>query len=269
MPGSVITRYTCDTGLKLSRSVKIAHISDVHERNCDWLLPLLRSEKPDLILVTGDTFERYDNRPQYEFEHKPVKRVVINAIHFTNFIIVSLLPKRMRGDCENACRLLREAVKIAPVYMSLGNHEQKLLDEDYAFLNDIGVMLLDNADTEVDIKGFRFTLGGMSCWDWEDWLPGFLSKSGYKLLMCHKPDMYAEHLKDTDIDLTLSGHTHGGQFCIGKDGMGFFVPGQGLFGKYAHGRFFGGRLIVSAGCSNTVACPRVANPRELIIITMR
>lgn len=269
MPRSVITRYTSDTGMRLSGPVKIAHISDIHERDCDWLLPLLRAERPDVILVTGDTFERYDNRPQYDYERKPVKRVIINAIHYTNYIIVNLLPKRMRSDCENAHRLLREAVKIAPVYMSLGNHEQRLLDEDYRFLDENGIILLDNADTEVDIKGFKFTLGGMSCWDWEDWLPGFLSKDGYKLLMCHKPNMYVELLKDSGIDLTVSGHTHGGQLGIGKRGMGFFVPGQGLFGKYAHGSFFDGRLIVSAGCSNTVACPRISNPRELVIITLR
>lgn len=269
MPGTVITRYTCDTGLKLSRSVKIAHISDIHERNCDWLLPLLRAEKPDIILVTGDTFERYDNRPQYEFDYKPVKWAILNVIHYSNQLIYYFLPDSMQANAENARRFLREAVKIAPVYMSLGNHEQKLLDEDYSFFDKTGIILLDNADTEVDIKGFKFILGGMSCWDWEDWMPGFFSKDGYKLLMCHKPDIYMEHLKDSGIDLTLSGHTHGGQFGIGREGKGFFVPGQGMFGKYAHGRFFDGRLIVSAGCSNTVACPRVANPRELVIITMR
>ena len=269
MAKSVITRYTSDTGMKLRRPVKIAQISDIHERNCDWLLPLLRAEKPDLILVTGDTFERYDNRPQYEFEHKPVKRAVINAVHYTDYVIVCLLPARMQGDCENARRLLRKARKIAPVYMSLGNHEQKLLDEDYRFIDETGIVLLDNADTEVDVKGFRFTLGGMSCWGWEDWLPGFQSKDGYKLLMCHKPNMYVELLKDSGIDLTLSGHTHGGQYGIGSKGMGFFVPGQGLFGRYAHGSFFDGRLIVSAGCSNTVASPRVNNPRELVIVTLR
>ena len=51
--------------------------------------------------------------------------------------------------------------------------------------------------------------------------------------------------------------------------MGFFVPGQCLFGKYAHGCFFDGRLIVSAGCANTVAFPRPFNPRELVMIELR
>ena len=87
--------------------------------------------------------------------------------------------------------------------------------------------------------------------------------------MCHKPDMYVDLLKESGVDLTLSGHTHGGQVRIGKKGMGFFVPGQGLFGRYAHGSFFDGKLIVSAGCANTVACPRFFNPRELVMIEVR
>lgn len=87
--------------------------------------------------------------------------------------------------------------------------------------------------------------------------------------MCHKPDLYVREIADKGVDLTISGHTHGGQARVGRKGRGFFVPGQGLFGKYAHGSFFDGRLIVSAGCSNTVAAPRFFNPRELVIIDLK
>ncbi|MBQ6412531.1 MAG: metallophosphoesterase [Ruminococcus sp.] len=269
MSKSVVTRYRVDSGLGLSRPVRIAHASDLHERNCDDILEKIRTKNPDLILITGDVFERYDNRPQYDFEHRPVKRLIINIIHYGNFLLNKLMPSEKKANEENARRFLREAVKIAPVYMSLGNHEQKLLESDYSFLEKTGVTLLENADTEVRVRDFRFILGGMSVWDYEEWLPIFLAKGGYKILMCHKPDMYVDLLKESGVDLTLSGHTHGGQVRIGKKGMGFFVPGQGLFGKYAHGSFFDGKLIVSAGCANTVACPRFFNPRELVMIEVR
>lgn len=269
MSKAVRTDYVVDTGRHLSEPVRIAHVSDLHERNCDDILALLKASDPDLIVVTGDTFERYDNRPQYHFEHRPIKRLIINMIHYSNYLLVKLLPQRNKADIRNAHRFLREAVKLVPVYMSLGNHEQKLLREDYRFLSESGITLLDNADMPVEVKGFRFTLGGMSVWDHEAWLPTFLEKDGYKLLLCHKPDQYVDMLADKGINLTLSGHTHGGQMRIGKRGMGFFVPGQGLFGKYARGSFFGGRLIVSAGCANTVAFPRLFNPRELVVIELR
>lgn len=269
MSKAVVTRYTVDTGRHLKEPIRIAHVSDLHERDSDDILALLQAEKPDVIMVTGDTFERYDNRPQYDFYRRPLKRLVINVIHYSNFILTKLEPKRLKANEENALRFLREAAKTAPVYMSLGNHEQKLRYRDYSFLRDQGIILLENADTQVELKGFRFTLGGMSCWDFEEWLPAFLEKDGYKLLLCHKPNQYVELLADKGIDLTLSGHTHGGQIRIGKKGMGFFVPGQGVFGRYAHGSFFDNRMIVSAGCANTVACPRLFNPRELVMITLK
>lgn len=269
MPKGVITRYNIDSGLNLREPVRIAHISDIHERDCDYLLPMLKRQKPDVIFITGDTFERYDNRPQYEFERRPVKKLIINIIHYTNYVLNRFMPKRCKANGENTVRVLNGVSKLAPVYMSLGNHEQKLTDEDYGFLAEAGITLLDNADISLRIKDLSLTLGGMSVWDYEEWLPEFLSRDGYKLLLCHKPNTYVELLTDSGIDLTLSGHTHGGQIRIGSKGMGFFVPGQGLFGKYAHGSFFDNRLIVSSGCSNTVAFPRIFNPRELVMITLR
>ena len=162
MSKSVVTRYRVDSGLGLSRPVRIAHASDLHERNCDDILEKIRTKNPDLILITGDVFERYDNRPQYDFEHRPVKRLIINIIHYGNFLLNKLMPSEKKANEENARRFLREAVKIAPVYMSLGNHEQKLLESDYSFLEKTGVTLLENADTEVRVRDFRFILGGMA-----------------------------------------------------------------------------------------------------------
>ena len=266
----VKTEYTIAVGAeKLPRPIRIAHLSDIHERNCDAFLPMIREEKPDLIMVTGDVLERYDNRPEYDVYRRPIKKCIITMMHLINYTVMCMLPKSKKADIENARRFLREAVRIAPVYMSMGNHEQKLLDKDYRFLRSIGVTLLDNADTQVSVKGFRFTLGGMSCWDYEEWLPTFLKKSGYKILLCHRPDQYMKYVAGSGVDLTLSGHTHGGQVGLGKRGRGLLVPGQGIFGRYAHGCFDDGRLIISAGCSNTVACPRINNPRELVMIDLR
>lgn len=269
MSKPIVTRYTVDTALGLSEPVRIAHVSDLHERSCDDVLGLMRRNKPDLILITGDTFERYDNRPQYDFERRPLKKLIINTLHYSNYLLTAITPDRYKAHYVNALRFLREAVKLAPVYMSLGNHEQKLLPKDYRFLRETGVTLLDNADTNVEVRDFRFLLGGLSCWEYEEWLPTFLSKKSYKILMCHRPEMYGELIADSDVDLVLSGHTHGGQVRVGKEGKGFFVPGQGVFGTYAHGRFFDGKLIVSSGCSNTVFFPRLFNPRELVMIEVK
>ena len=269
MKAPIVTRYDVTTEYPMPRPVTIAHVSDLHERHSEDILALVQSVKPDLIVVTGDTLERYDNRPQYDFEHKPVKRLIINAIHYTNYLLRKFEPKEKKARTANAYAFMRGAKEIAPVIVSLGNHEQKLSDGDLAFYRGQGITLLDNACTKVNIGGFEMTVGGMSSWDFEDFLAQFSRLGGYKLLLSHHPERFEPFIKDTDVDLTLSGHTHGGQILLSSKGMGFFVPGQGLFGRYAHGMFFGGRLIVSAGCSNTVAMPRIHNPRELAVITLR
>ena len=269
MSKAVLTEYDVTIGYPVPRPLTIAHVSDLHERIADDILAMLRKARPDFIVITGDTFERYDNRPQYDFYHKPLKHLIINCIHYSNFLLTKLQSDKKKAKTENACRFLTQAVKIAPVYLSLGNHEQKLLDEDYFFLKEQGITLLDNASTQIEYKGCRILLGGVSTWDYETFIPRYLAQSGFKLLLCHNPQFFVDELTDSDIALTLSGHTHGGQIRVGTKGMGFFVPGQGIFGKYARGSFFDNKLIVSAGCSNTVVCPRFGNPRELVLIHLK
>ncbi len=50
--------------------------------------------------------------------------------------------------------------------------------------------------------------------------------------------------------------------------MGVAGAGGKLFPKYDKG-IYDGRMVVSAGCSNTAAIPRINNPRELVIIHLK
>ena len=116
----IITCYTAGSKQHLRRPVRIAHVSDLHERDCDDIMTAIKKEHPDLIFVTGDTFERYDNRPQYEFERRPIKRVIINVIHYSNFLLTKLLPKKAKANEENVLRFLKEAVtKPSPSHRSI------------------------------------------------------------------------------------------------------------------------------------------------------
>jgi predicted MPP superfamily phosphohydrolase len=94
-------------------------------------------------------------------------------------------------------------------------------------------------------------------------LDAFSSVEGFKLLLCHHPEYYPRYIRERDIDLTLSGHAHGGQWQI--VGRGIFAPGQGLFPRYTGG-VYEGRLVVSRGLTNTVSVPRFGNPTELVRI---
>ena len=100
--------------------------------------------------------------------------------------------------------------------------------------------------------------------EWIDQMP-----TGYKVLMSHHPE-YWDYVKDKGIDLMLSGHTHNGQiayYSVTKHRWtGLWAPGQGWFPKYSSGVYEDGKLVVSAGLSNTVAIPRLFNPTQVIYI---
>ncbi|MBQ5744280.1 MAG: metallophosphoesterase, partial [Ruminococcus sp.] len=57
---AVLTEYRL-TVPQLRQPLTIAHVSDLHERDATDILALLQTVQPDLIAVTGDSFERFAN----------------------------------------------------------------------------------------------------------------------------------------------------------------------------------------------------------------
>ena len=49
-----------------------------------------------------------------------------------------------------------------------------------------------------------------------EFIRAYDDQSGFKLLLCHHPEYYPEYPMNTNIDLIVSGHAHGGQIRIGK-----------------------------------------------------
>ena len=125
---------------------------------------------------------------------------------------------------ENAYRFLMEASKIAPVVMSLDNHELYLTEEDKTVLAAAEIALLNNSC--VEIKNILF--GGIPSKQItgeidKEFLTSFSNRTGYKVLLCHHPEYYPQ-LQSYPIDLILSDHCHGGQIRV--CGRGIFSPGQ-------------------------------------------
>lgn len=262
---AVLTEYRIKSN-KLDSEMKIALITDLHERNPDDILPLLRKAKPDLIAVAGDVLERFNyDEPEEHIKINPVKTAVFIAAYFANRVLKKITGFKNPAKTENAYRFLREASKLAPVYMSPGNHEEKLTEDDYIFLSKNNIHYLDNSGAEFIFKNQRINIGGLSSYFDDKWLKDFSQKQGFKLLLCHHPEYYDPMISKLDIDLTLSGHTHGGQIRL--FGRGVLSSTVGLFPKYDKG-VFDDRLVVSAGCSNTTAIPRIKNPREVVLITI-
>lgn len=243
---------------RLTKKLKIALVSDLHDRSCDRVLALLRKDTYDIIAVTGDLTSRLD-------------------------CAEGMVPPNDYDEAishENAFSLLREAAKIAPTYYSLGNHElcghkyklnfgRKCLEENMQKIKDTGAILLDDEFTVFDGIRIGGLTSGMTNNDLKpklSWLEGFAAGTEFRLLLCHHPEYYVQYLEKYGIDLVLSGHAHGGQIRL--FGRGLYAPGQGVLPKYTSG-VCREHLVVSRGLCNTVSpIPRLFNPTELVIINV-
>ncbi len=226
----ILTEYTFRTG-KIDRPLRLAVASDIHSGTLDDVLE--EFGRCDALLVPGDLVDRH------------------------------------RRNNRNAYRFLETVPEILPVFYSIGNHERRFKhrEEYMQKVAESKVTLLDNGST--DFHGIR--IGGLSSMEEEpdlEFLDRFEREEGFKLLLCHHPEVYRDYVAGRDIDLTLCGHAHGGQIQI--SGRGLYAPGQGLFPKLTHGLHDGGKMLISRGMTNSarLKAPRINNPCELIILNM-
>ena len=237
-------------------NLKIVQLSDLHSKPFAKVLKKTQELNPDIICITGD----------YINDH-----------------------------CKNKEKMLnfgKELVKIAKVYYITGNHERRLENFESIMqeLSDIGFIVLLNRVSVFNDKGFDVSILGLDenqadfddykarkngTFVYKDMSPYFAElekNSGFKIVLSHFPENF-ENVKEMnysqyDFDLQLSGHAHGGQFCLPFIGP-VFSPGQGLFPKYAKGSF-GDRpkLIVSRGLGNAEFPFRLFNHPEINVINI-
>lgn len=226
---------------------KIILLTDVHNRSLDTTV--IEREKPDLIAISGD---------------------IINS------------------DCTDlsiATTLLERLTLIAPTYVSLGNHEleyEERTGENIAKnFEKTGAIVLDKKYVDVEINNKSFRVGGIYGYclperynhdneDEIDFLRDFEDTDSYKILLNHLPYSWTHYgiSEDYDIDLVLSGHTHGGQITLPFVG-GLYDPEFGFFPGKVSGRFDNNNttVIVSNGIgSANEILPRLNKP-EIVVIT--
>lgn len=230
-----ITRYSIKSA-KIGNKCVLALVADVHGKEQKRMFEELCTLKPDIIAVAGDIEGSGD------------------ADRRTSYIV------RFINDCS----------AIAPVFVSLGNHDVNVRN---VFPYGPGAILLDNEY----VSHGGLLIGGLTSGSLGKrhqrtemtpepdtfFIETFAKTTGFKMLLSHHPEYYPSYLKDKDIDLILSGHAHGGQWRF--FGRGVFAPGQGIFPKYTSG-IHDGRLIVSKGLADHNGVPRLFNPYELCII---
>ncbi|MBR4990681.1 MAG: metallophosphoesterase [Oscillospiraceae bacterium] len=228
---------------------RIAQISDLHNASLgngnEKLLAALKEAKPDIIVLTGDLIDC----------------------------------RKLKMDV--AVRFAEQAAKIAPCYYVPGNHEARIeeLPKLLKGLTEAGVTVLRNEKCMLYRGGDILTLMGIDDPSFvADYMTGdnepviraalqalTEETDGYRILLSHRPEWFSVY-RDFDIDLTFSGHAHGGQFRFPFVG-GLIAPNQGFFPEYDAGVFTDGEcsMVVSRGLGASIIPLRIGNRPELVV----
>ncbi len=239
-----------ETSRKVSGNIRVAVISDIHDReygkDSEVLISDLRALKPDLILFAGDMVIREED------------------------------------DYEPVLDLVAALSGIAPCYGILGNHESERIyyqnDTDLpGKFESAGLKLLRNAAETVRIGrdtirliGVEGTSYGFEEYGGRDFMEKTeIDPSAYTILMAHIPVLFKTQLSVYGFDLGIAGHVHGGIVDLPYLG-GLYSQEEGFFPHFTAGRYTLDNqqtLIISAGLGDSKPFPpRINNIPELVVI---
>ena len=227
----------------------IVQISDLHNarfgKEQTRLLAAVAEQEPDLIAITGD---------------------LVDSSH---------------TDMDVAMEFIEQAVEIAPVYYVTGNHEGWIggtYNELEVRLEAAGVFVLNDTMYSGQYEGLALNIAGLKDPNMpgnnivlaKQTLPALLEDvEGYTILLSHRPELFDTYV-NSNANLVLAGHYHGGQFRIPFIG-GVIAPGAGLFPDYTEGTFMEGNttMVVSRGLGNSVIPVRINNRPEVVVVKLQ
>ena len=242
---------------KIQKSIRLVQITDLHNSifgdNNQNLLDLVAEQAPDLILITGDLLNSDES------------------------------------ETDIATNLISGLGSIAPVYVSLGNHEVEY-QQNYGIditqlYEDTGAVVLDRQYQDLEVNGQKVRLGGIYGYCLPEkyletneanpeecaFLSDFQNTDLYTILMCHMPVCWLinDGLDEWDVDCVLAGHVHGGQVILPLIG-GVYAPDMGWFPGKLQGLYSSedgsSTMVLSTGLGNTESVPRFNNIPEVVTV---
>lgn len=218
---------------KVVVQISDTHLGPIHrERSFGRLLKKVQSLNPEAVFITGDLFDGMES--DFSWLNHPFKKMQVP-----------------RG-----------------IYYSFGNHDLYLgFNRAVNILKDSPVTILDNKMMVVSglqIIGVNYSFN--KDFDLE---AAILDQVGYSknlpsILLFHEPKNI-ELAKKTEIDLQLSGHTHGGQLFPFNYVAGLIYKGYGC-GYFTSGDF---SLIVNRGAGTWGPPMRTSGQGEIVKIILK
>ena len=222
--------------------IKILHISDIHSKEKResklFIWDKIKELSFDTVVITGDFIA---NKHTELLPHIPV---------------------------------LKAIAKNTPVFYVFGNHEMYEESEVRKLLESAGMIVLEDENVRLNIAGVDVNIIGI-----RDYYSirrcGFgnifellkdVKPNEFNIVLSHQPQVFKD-ISQYNVDLMLSGHTHGGQVRFPFMPT-LYAPGQGIFPKYGDGWYHetGSSLYISKGIGATVFPIRLFNRPEVTII---
>ena len=225
---------------------KIAVITDLHShrfgKNQIKLIESVLEQKPDIVVLVGDIIDKHDRNI-----------------------------RDVRAFLDGICGKF-------PVYATAGNHEfentvqfaelVKTYHEYGVIYLDGQTVLLERGDNLIAISSQKLTLRrGRTAWINNDTRP--IYKNEFNIFLHHFGNEF-DRISD-EYDLVISGHLHGGIIRLFNRGLIGYNRRQVFFPTYSKGVYrkeSGSVMVLSAGLGDT-SIPRINNPREIVIITLK
>lgn len=255
-----VVEYTINLS-GLSGSARIVVFSDLHGkeygRDNKRLLAKISEQNPDAIFVVGDMLDDND----------------------------------AKNGFSETTNLLTELLNIAPVYLSYGNQEKKyssdIIDRFENTITKKGIIVLDDSFVDCEIGGQKIRIGGTMghAFPFGRTEEEFQNSKEYIFLKdlekTDLPTIVLAHMPDTfifngaynywnNIDLVVSGHTHGGVVRLPFAG-GLYAPMQGFFPEYDYGFYMLGekmKMVITSGLSGYNFIPRFLNLPEICVLNL-
>lgn len=196
----------------------------------------------------------------------------LNALELDLIAITGDLITHGSSHVEAVARALGQSRAKDGAFACMGNHDyftdgEHLIRE----LQRRGLTVLRNRGVVVERNGARLYVAGVDdTWTSRDDVGRALAgrPAGVPtVLLAHDPDLFPQ-AKARDVELTLSGHTHGGQLAVPgvrRLSLARFVT-RWTAGLYRQGRSW---LYVNRGAGTTGPPARLGAPAELAVITLR
>lgn len=220
--------------------LKVIHLSDIHHspftdlEHIERTIKIANRLRPDIVALTGD--------------------YVSHEAEYIEPVAAALCKLKARYG----------------VYACLGNHDHWTDAElvTSAFRKH-GITVLINEGVRIDARGASFWIAGV-----DDYMVGKTDvpaalRGSYpdelKLLLAHNPIIFRQSVKG-GIDLTLSGHTHGGQIKL-RDGEKRLIRRRKL-SSGLHRRL-GSQIYITRGIGTVVLPVRYQCPPEISLLELK